>query len=307
MQSWSLLPATGLDLAAPLRFSHAANLPFANRGTGISFQPATSHAHSSNEPIQPLGTGVTLDKPLAKDHAIDSVVQDVMVKTAGYQGTPAPNQWFGGPALFSDERQQFTNRPPVLNAGNMVLRDASGLVVDSLNYGGLVDPWALGGLSGYLRHWRGGLPGGVSWPGWRLWACRRHHDQPKCGPLPPMAPIQIATAWTSFCSLPRPWRLIPQRKLTILRLPVWRTSRPDSRLLSILAQAARLPSSSKLARRGATTVGTAIGAGATIIPIVSPAGFHFRTNHRHRQRSQPRDNSDRFHDFQPERRFHHRV
>ena len=27
----------------------------------------------------------------------------------------------------------------------MVLRDASGLVVDSLNYGGLVDPWAAEG------------------------------------------------------------------------------------------------------------------------------------------------------------------
>src|SRR5207244_1756982 len=29
--------------------------------------------------------------------------------------------------------------------GNMVLRDAAGLVVDSLNYGGLVDPWAAEG------------------------------------------------------------------------------------------------------------------------------------------------------------------
>ena len=30
---------TGLDLAAPLKFNHAANLPFSARGTGISFQP----------------------------------------------------------------------------------------------------------------------------------------------------------------------------------------------------------------------------------------------------------------------------
>ena len=30
-------PGTGLDIAAPLRFSHAANLPFSDRGTGISF------------------------------------------------------------------------------------------------------------------------------------------------------------------------------------------------------------------------------------------------------------------------------
>ena len=122
-------PGTGLDLAAPLRFTHAANLPFSNRGTGISFQPATAFAHSSNEPIQPLGTGITLDAPLAKDHAIHAVLQDAAVTSAGYQGTPLPNQWFGGPALSP-------------NAGNMVLRDAAGLVVDSLNYGGLVDPWA---------------------------------------------------------------------------------------------------------------------------------------------------------------------
>ena len=90
-------PGTGLDLAAPLRFDHTANLPFSNRGTGISFTPATAFAHSSNEPVQPLGTGITLDSPLAKDHAIDAVVRDAAVTTAGYQGTPAPNQWFGGP------------------------------------------------------------------------------------------------------------------------------------------------------------------------------------------------------------------
>ena len=120
---------TGLELAAPLRFNHAANLPFSVRGTGIRFEPATAFAHSSNEPVQPLGSGITLDKPLVKDHTIDAVVRDPIVITAGYQGTPAPNQWFGGPVLSN-------------NAGNMVLRDAAGLVVDSLNYGGLVDPWA---------------------------------------------------------------------------------------------------------------------------------------------------------------------
>jgi hypothetical protein len=119
---------TGLGLAAPLRFSHAANLPFSDRGTGISFQPATAFAHKSNEPVQPLGSGITLDSPLARDHAINAVVRDAGVTTAGYQGNPAPDQWFGGPALS--------------NAGAMVLRDGTGLVVDSLNYGLLVDPWA---------------------------------------------------------------------------------------------------------------------------------------------------------------------
>jgi hypothetical protein len=120
---------TGLDLAVPLKFKHAANMPFSARGTGISFKPATVFAHSSNEPVLPLGTGITLDKPLVKAHAIDAVVRDAAVTTAGYQGTPSPNLWFGGPALST-------------NAGAMVLRDAAGLVVDSLNYGLLVDPWA---------------------------------------------------------------------------------------------------------------------------------------------------------------------
>lgn len=123
---------TGLELVAPLRFNHAANLPFSDRGTGISFQPATAFAHLSNEPVQALGTGIRLDKPLVKDHRINSVVRDARVTTAGYQGKPVPNQWFGGPALSPQ-------------AGSMVLRDADGQVVDSLNYGGLVDPWAAEG------------------------------------------------------------------------------------------------------------------------------------------------------------------
>jgi hypothetical protein len=123
---------TGLDLAAPLKFHHSANMPFSVKGTGISFEPATAFAHSSNEPVQPLGTGITLDQPLANDHEINAVVRDEKVTTAGYQGAQKPNQWFGGPALS-----------PM--TGTMVLRDAAGLVVDSLNYGGLVDPWAAEG------------------------------------------------------------------------------------------------------------------------------------------------------------------
>src|SRR6185503_5388990 len=60
--------------------------------------------------------------------------------TEGYQGAVAANLWFGGPALAG--------------AGNIVLRDASGLVVDSLNYGlggnnnGIIDPWANEGYQG---------------------------------------------------------------------------------------------------------------------------------------------------------------
>jgi hypothetical protein len=138
-----VVQGTGLDLAAPLKFDHAANLPFSVRGTGISFQPATAFAHSSNEPVQALGTGIQLDNPLVKDHAVDAVVRDAAVTAAGYQGTPAPNQWFGGPALSA-------------SAGAMVLRDAAGLVVDSLNYGGLVDPWAAEGYQAASGPGQGG-------------------------------------------------------------------------------------------------------------------------------------------------------
>jgi hypothetical protein len=126
---------TGLSLTAPLMFAHSANLPFSNRGTGISFTPATSFSHSSNEPVQALGGGITLDRPLAAGYAINTPVRDALVTTAGYQGKPAPDQWFGGPALSA-------------NAGNIVLRDAVGQVVDSLNYGLLVDPWAAEGYQG---------------------------------------------------------------------------------------------------------------------------------------------------------------
>jgi hypothetical protein len=126
-------PGTGLDLAAPLKFNHAGNLPFAARGTGITFSPASAFAHSSNEPVLALGTGITLDRPLGAAHPTDAVVRDDAATGAGYQGTA--NQWFGGPALSS-------------SAGAMVLRDAGGRVVDSLNYGLLVDPFAAEGYQG---------------------------------------------------------------------------------------------------------------------------------------------------------------
>ncbi|KAA6458206.1 alpha-N-arabinofuranosidase [Acidobacteria bacterium AB60] len=136
-------PGTGLDLAAPLQFNHAANLPFSNRGTGISFAPATAFAHASNEPVQPLGTGLTLDKPLQKDHPIHAVLRDSTVTNAGYQGAHAPDLWFGGPEFTTN--YPLFGRTITIREGSIVLRDAAGLVMDSLNYGGLVDPWAAQG------------------------------------------------------------------------------------------------------------------------------------------------------------------
>ena len=140
---WVVSPGTGLDLAAPLRFNHAANLPFSDRGTGISFQPATAFAHSSNEPVQALGTGITLDRPLTNNQPIYAAIRDAAVKAAGYQGMPTPNQWFGGPELTT-KSPQF-GRILTVEEGSIVLREPSGVVADSLNYGGLVDSWAAEG------------------------------------------------------------------------------------------------------------------------------------------------------------------
>ena len=134
---------TGLTLTAPLKFDHASNLPFSDRGTGITFSPATRFAHSSNEPVQALGSSITLDKPLGHSHAINDPVRDAAVTTAGYQGSPAPDQWFGGPALSS-------------SAGSMVLRDARGLVADSLNYGEIVNPSAAEGYQAASGTGQGG-------------------------------------------------------------------------------------------------------------------------------------------------------
>jgi hypothetical protein len=136
-------PGTGLELVDPLKFHHSANMPFSVRGTGITFQPATAFAHSSNEPVLALGTGITLDGPLNSEHAVDAVVRDAAVKDTGYQGPVTPNQWFGGPALSPA-------------AGSMVLRDAAGMVVDSLNYGLMVDPWAAEGYQGASGTGQGG-------------------------------------------------------------------------------------------------------------------------------------------------------
>ncbi len=255
-------PGTGLDLAAPLKFNHAANLPFSVRGTGISFQPATAFAHSSNEPVQPLGTGITLDSPLANDHAIDAVVRDAAVTTAGYQGTPAPNQWFGGPALSP-------------SAGSMVLRDAAGLVVDSLNYGGLVDPWA---AEGYQAASGSGQSG-----------CRV--PAPGCGAVasgralrPPPRPIRSAGRFPdgadtdSNCT---DFLLQPATTLSAASAAGATNIKVASVADFAAGQTIMIDTGANLetaviatvGTAGATTVGTATDVGATVIPVASAIGF----------------------------------
>jgi hypothetical protein len=113
---------TGVDLATPLRFDHRSAVDVSDVGTGISFSPATKFPHRSGDAVQALGSGITLDSPLAKSHPYGAAVVNSSDTTAGYQGPPAPKQWFGGP---------FTNR-----AGSIALMDAGGsVVVDAIVYG----------------------------------------------------------------------------------------------------------------------------------------------------------------------------
>ncbi len=242
-------PGTGLDLAAPLKFDHAANMPFSVRGTGISFEPATAYAHSSNEPVQALGTGITLDQPLARDHAINAVVRDAGVKTAGYQGTPAPDQWFGGPAL---SRTDQTRPSRMLYAGNMVLRDGAGLVVDSLNYGLLTDPWAAEGYQaegGPAEH--GSLAPTPTGPG-------RFGSPPDLPMRPTAAPVASRTASTPtatatifWCSPPPRSRPDRPRARPISKSTAWQHSDPARRSRSTRARIRRARSFRRLAHPAA--------------------------------------------------------
>jgi len=260
-REWVVAHGTGLDLASTLKFNHAANLPFAAQGTGISFQPATAFAHSSNEPVQPLGAGITLDSPLVKDHDINAVVRDAIVTTAGYQGTPAPNQWFGGPALSP-------------SAGSMVLRDAAGLVVDSLNYGLLVDPWAAEGYQAASGSGQSGcrVPTPGSAGGFGPAAAAAVTINRSAGRFPDG--LDNDSNCTDF--LLQPATTLPTgsaagatniKVANVADFTAGQTIMIDTgtnRETAVIAT---------VGTAGATTVRTATDVGATVIPVASPIGF----------------------------------
>lgn len=250
----AVVPGTGLDLAAPLKFTHAANLPFSDRGTGISFQPATAFAHSSDAPVQALGTGITIDRPLDHDHAIDAVVRDSAVTTAGYQGTPTPNQWFGGPTLSTSA--PFFDRTITLSAGSMVLRDASGLVADSLNYGGLVDPWAAEGYQGTSGSEQNGCyvpaPGAARFPDGA-------HTDSNCTDFLTQAAASLSTASAGGAT----------------NIKVTSVEGFDAGEKITIDTGADLETAviATVGTAGGTTAGTATDVGAIVIPVASAIGF----------------------------------
>jgi hypothetical protein len=267
-------PGTGLDLAAPLKFNHASNLPFSDRGTGITFEPATTVAHISNEPVRPLGTGITLSAPLSHDHAIHAAVRDAAVRTAGYQGSPKPNQWFGGPAL-STTLTLFGRYTLQENEGSMVLRNADGLVVDSLNYGGLVDPWAAQGYQAESGSTASGCyvtaPGGSA--SGRFGSERPHATDTSVGRFPDGADTG------SNCA---DFRVSPA---TSLAAPA-QAGATNIKVASVAhfapGQTIRIGSGANLDTAVINTIGTAgatqttaaTAAGATEIPVATIAGFH---------------------------------
>jgi hypothetical protein len=266
-------PGTGIDLAAPLRFNHAANLPFSNRGTGISFQPATAFAHSSNEPVQPLGTGIILDSPLAGDHAIDAVVRDAGVTTAGYQGTPAPNQWFGGPELTA--HVPFFERTVSLKEGSMVLRDAAGLVVDSLNYGGLVDPWAAEGYQATSGSAQSGChaPGPGASIGFGPAAAAAGATNTSAGRFPDGADTD--SNCTDFLTQAAATLLAASSAgANNIKVANVEGFEPGEKIMVDTGANLETAVIATVGTAGATTIGTATSAGATVVPVTGAIGFH---------------------------------
>ena len=254
---------TGLDIAEPLKFMHASNMPFSCNGTGISFEPKTAFAHSSNEPVLPLGTGITLDKHLTNDHAIEAIIRDQKVTTAGYQGTPAANQLFGGPALSS-------------SAGNMVLRDATGNVVDGLNYGGIVEPWL---AEGYQATSGAGESGNyVPSPGMGRGGFRGGNSAPTSQPNRSVGRFPDGADSDNH-------RRDFQVQSAINLLTATTAGSDNIKVASVAGFSAgekilvetgtngETVVIKTIGTTGGTTVGTATAIGATAIPVASPMGF----------------------------------
>lgn len=111
-----------VELTTPLRFDHMADEDVTDRGTGITFSPATRFVHKSGDAVQALGSGIRLKGNLVKSYDAGTAVINPQASSSGYQGTVVPDQWFGAPLS------------PV--AGSIALMDAGGnVIVDAIVYG----------------------------------------------------------------------------------------------------------------------------------------------------------------------------
>lgn len=110
-----------VELTTPLRFDHMPDEDVCDKGTGITFSPATRFVHKSGDAVQALGSGIRLERALEKRHEAGAAVVNPMVTSAGYQDT-GPDQWYGMPLSAA--------------AGSIILTEASGdVVVDAIVYG----------------------------------------------------------------------------------------------------------------------------------------------------------------------------
>jgi hypothetical protein len=111
-----------VELTTPLRFAHMPDEDVTDRGTGISFTPATGYAHRSGDAVQALGSGIRLERALEKSYSAGTAVLNQLAASGGYRGAVRPDQWYGAPLS------------PV--AGSIALMDAGGsVIVDALVYG----------------------------------------------------------------------------------------------------------------------------------------------------------------------------
>ncbi|MBN2635126.1 MAG: lamin tail domain-containing protein [Prolixibacteraceae bacterium] len=111
-----------VELSAPLKYDHMLDVDVSDRGTGISFTPATQYDHKSGEAVQALGSGIELENKLEKYYELGAPVVNSSISTTGFQGKITPNQWYGAPLSSA--------------AGSIALLDASGkVIVDGMVYG----------------------------------------------------------------------------------------------------------------------------------------------------------------------------
>jgi hypothetical protein len=255
---------SGVDFSTPLRLDHRSGVDVSDVGTGINFSPATRFPHRSGDAVQALGSGITIDSPLARSHPYGAAVVNPSDTTAGYQGPPAPNQWFGG---------TLSNR-----AGSLALMDAGGVVVvDAIVYG---SQQSNSSANGY-----------VTSP--EIATLEAEQTQGGCIAVVPTAGRGAGPAASVNRSVGRfPNGFDADSLCTdFLLQPVTTLSAAASagatniKVANVVdfgaGQSIALDSGANLetaviatvGTAGATTVGTATSAGATIIPVASAAGF----------------------------------
>jgi sRNA-binding protein len=249
---------TGIELTAPLRLDHAASVDVSDIGTGISFAPATKFAHSSGDAVQPLGSGITLDRPLAQRHGYGAPVIYPRATTAGYQGPPAPRQWFGGPLST--------------RAGSIALLEASGsAVVDALVYGsqqssssgnGTITSPELATLEG--DQGKGGCIVVVPGPAGAAGRSRgRFPDgfdaDSNCTDFLTQAATSLPVGAAAGAA-----------NIKVTNITGFAVGQPISIDAGENAESAVIAS---VGTAGATTVSTAVSAGATVLPVASGMGF----------------------------------